>query len=197
MWRLIYFIPVWFGVFLVSTPFYILGFILIPLACLFKAYEKASDNLDKPNDGATYHFTWFFMWPWDNYTTDGIACRNYYTSPFKPYSYFDMLFTVFVWSAYRNPINNLERLISPRYNFNKLQWIGSKLAMYKADYHCWYLIWQGPFAGYYKSFTIFGKLYYIKIGYKFRTYKDAASIPESQVDGVGFTFRIIPKAIKN
>lgn len=196
MWRLIYFIPVWIFIVLITIIPHLLGFILIPLACLCKAYEKASDNLEKPNDGATYHFTWFFMWPWDNDTSDGIACRNYYESPFKKYGYLDMIVTTFAWSAIRNPINNLKRLLSPKYNFNKLDWIGSSLAQYKANYLSWYLIWQGPFAGFYKSFNFFGKHKYIKIGFKFRPYSNQSKIPENQKNGVGITFRIIPKKVR-
>lgn len=209
MWRLIYFIPIWDLVFIITFPMHLLGFVMIPLACICKAYFKSSDNEDKPKDGATYHFTWPFMWPWDNDTSDGIACRNYYQSSFKKYGYLDMIVTTFMWSAIRNPINNLKRLLSPKYDFSKLKHVGGppftifddgkkhvfRAYQYKANFPCWYLIWQGPFAGFYWSFKLLGKHRYIKIGYKLRTYESESEIPNSQKDGVGFTFRIIPKEL--
>lgn len=198
--RLIYFFIMWFLIVVVTIIPHILGFILIPIACIFKAYVKTIDVSEKPKnkekDGSTYHFTWALMMPWDNETDDGICCRNYYKSPFKQYGYLDMIVTTFMWSAVRNPINNFKRWISPKYNFNKLKHIGSKNYGYKVSYPCWYLIWQGPFAGYYKSLNLFGKFMYIKIGFKFRPYKDHYHVPESQKNGVGITFRIIPKVIR-
>lgn len=192
MWRLIYFIPVWILVFLISFPFHLLGLIIIPLACIFKAYKKVDDNLEKPADGAIYIFTWWFMWPWNN-THDGIACRNYYESSFERYGYLDMIITVFVWSALRNPINNLEKLLSPKYDFEKLRCIGSVSFGYKRLIPCWYLIWQGPFGGFYKSFMIKGVHRYVLVGYKLRNYQTESSIPISQKDGVGMTFRLFKK----
>jgi hypothetical protein len=172
-----------------------LGLFIIPLVCIFKGYKKTDDNILKPDDGATYHFTSKLMWPWDNNTSDGIACRNYYQSPFTKYGYLDMIVTTFVWCAIRNPINNFKRLFSPKYNFDKLSHFGSKLYSYKLPIPCWYLIWQGPFGGFYKSFMLFGQHKYIMIGYKFRPYNNQSDVPESQLEGVGMTFRIIPKKV--
>lgn len=197
MRRLIYFIPVWVFMFLITIPFHILGFVMIPLACIFKAYrltENRDDKHPKYYDGHRYNFTWKIMWPWDNYL-DGIANRNYYESRFERYSYLDMIVTTFVWSAVRNPFNNLDKWLSPKYDFTKLKHIGSERYNYKYPKPCWYLIWQGPYGGYYHSFNLFGKHRYIKLGYKLRPYPGEAHIPESQIDGVGMTFRIIPKEV--
>lgn len=194
--RVVLFSLVWIASLIVTIPFHLLGFIIIPFACIFKAYKKTDDNSSKQKDGATYHFTWFFMWFWDNESSDGIACRNYYESSFEKYGYLDMIVTTFVWSAMRNPINNWKRFISPKYDFNKLTHYGSSAYSYKAPFACWYLIWQDAFGGFYWSFHLFGKLRYIKIGYKFRPYAHDFQIPESQKNGVGSTFRIIPKTIE-
>ena len=193
--RLIYFVLVWIVILILTLPLHLLGFIVIPLACLLKDYVRTNDNLSKPNDGAEYHFTSKFMWPWDNDTSDGIACRNYYQSSYKKYGYLDMIITTFVWSAIRNPINNWKRLLSPKYDFNKLKHIGSKEYNYKLNKPCQYLIWSGPFAGFYKSFMLYGEHRYIMIGYKLRPYKSDSEIPESQLNGTGMTFRIIPKKV--
>lgn len=169
---------------------------MIPLACACKAYKRTGENEGKPKDGATYNFTWFFMWFWDNYTSDGIACRNYYESKFKKYGYLDMIVTTFVWSAVRNPINNLKRALSPKYDFDKLKHVGKPYGYnYKNAVPCRYLIWQDVYGGFYWSFKLFGKHRYIKIGYKLRPYVYESQIPESQKEGVGMTFRIIPKTI--
>ena len=196
MIRLTYFIPVWIMVFVITIPFYLLGLLLIPLACVLKAYKKTSDNLDKPDDGATYHFTSKIMWPWDNSTSDGIACRNYYQSSFVKYGYLDMIVTAFVWSALRNPINNISKLLSPKYNFKTLSSIGSREGYgYKLNRPCWYLVWQGIFGGVYASFNINGKHKFIMAGYKLRPTYTKKYIPESQLNGVGMTFRLIPKEV--
>lgn len=99
MIRLIYMVPSWILFFFFRLTLMLLGYILVPIACAFKAYEMTDLNVDKPADGPIYHFTWRFMFIWDNWE-DGIANRNY-----KRFS--SMAAQILYWSCVRNPANNL------------------------------------------------------------------------------------------
>ena len=88
-------IPTWILFLLFRTFMILLGWILIPIAVLFRAYEayEGRDGVGTPR--TQYRFTWSFMYPWDN-NEDGIANDTYYRAP-------NLGLQIIYWSCVRNP----------------------------------------------------------------------------------------------
>ena len=195
MYRLIYSIPIWIFFLVLTTILNIIGWIVVPIAALCKAYVKTDDNLSKPNDGPIYHFTWKFMKLWDNWE-DGIANRNYYKAP-------NMFLQIVYWSCLRNPTNNLRAVpvLSLKINPEKVRFTGSitvyedKLGncmegspydnAFKADTYLydtkipqWFYCWCGLYSNFYWQFNLFGKLRRFWIGHKIMP-RDIYGIPEA------------------
>lgn len=216
MWRLIYGIPSWILFELLNIPLIILGWVLIPIAAACKAYKPDLDFVmsygDLPGvtakgDDVKYHFTWPFMFLWDNYE-DGIANDTYWKAP-------NMFLQIVYWSANRNPTNNLRIVpyLSCKLNPEKIGFRGSfissdfdatdpvpemaatrfayKLATvnkYDTKIPQWFFAWQGFYTNFYWQFNLGGKLRRFWIGWKIyptTIYK----IPEYQKNGAGFALQ--------
>lgn len=191
MIRLIYFIPIWIFIILLQLPIYILGWVLVPLALLFKAYEvRKSKYWDKQ----IFAWSWKFMYIWGN-EEDGLLCGEELIGPdtffFSIFGFkikfiiekYPTWLRIFYWTVIRNPTNNLRfvPLFSAKYNkFKHLNCISSfnyypftrylsydDLKFAEENGPLWYLCWQGLYGNYRKEFvmpfTI--KIPFINIGY--------------------------------
>ncbi len=160
MIRLIYFVPIWAVFFILRNLMFVLGWVVVPIAALFRAwhinYDKEKDNKGEyPN---VYHFTWKWMYPWDN-DEDGIACQTYWKAKsgikFKRFTivlpkFSHMFFQILHWSCVRNPANNLRYVpyISCKIEPKKVRWIGTdNKRPYEFDRKPpekeWFVAWQG------------------------------------------------------
>jgi len=120
MWRLSYSIPIWLIYnFLIFLPLCILGWILIPIAAAAGAYKKVEDKDGAGNPRTEYHFTWPFMFVFDNFE-DGCANDTYVK--FK-----SMFMKIVYWSCLRNPTNNMRIIpyLSCKINPEKVRFVGS------------------------------------------------------------------------
>jgi hypothetical protein len=152
---------------------YLLGWILIPLAAVCKAYTQDSSGL--------YHFTWPFMAIYDN-KSDGIACNDYWptvTNMFK---------RIWLWSAVRNPLASITMIpyIHCAIDPLKVRWIGSitnypevsvkpgcvalsqETLKYNQKVPCWYVARQGLFSCIYWQFNWRGGLWLFWAGAKIK-----------------------------
>lgn len=188
MWRLIYAIPSWilFEI-LIDIPLMIIGLIVIPIAAGCKAYEG---HIEK--DLIIYHFTWKFMWLWDNYE-DGIANNSYS-------NYKSMFWRIVSWSAIRNSTNNLRLVpwlsvqIDPKkvcffgsfinWNDTKYSYSEEKDLINKYDTKIpqWFFCWQGFYSCFYWQF---GNLRRFWIGWKIYP-TDIYGVTEYRKNGAGF-----------
>lgn len=164
----------------------VLGFILIPLAVIFKAYkmtEERHKGHPKSTDGHKYNWTWKFMAPWDNHT-DGIAC--YGERKVGP-----LWLQIIYWSAFRNPANGL-RLMWPLafvVKPEKVKFIGTErsLETYKNKTPHWFFCWHGLYSCYFVQFFISKKLYRIWIGWKILP-QDSGGIENDDYRKLGSAF---------
>lgn len=143
--RLIYHIPIIVLAFLVRIIFIIIGWIVVPIAALSKAYVMTNGYDGAGNPRPIFHFTWDFMFPWDN-IEDGIACDTY----FKHKS---MFLQIIHWSCIRNPANNLRSVpyLSCKIDPKRVRWIGGPhkdpmLYDLKPPKQEWFYAYQGPYA---------------------------------------------------
>jgi hypothetical protein len=145
LFRLVYAVPMWLAFeFLVFLPLVLLGWVLVPIAALMRAYQLTDPNLEKPNDGPIYHFIWPFMWVFDN-DGDGIANCNYkrFNSLFKQIIY---------WSCIRNPVNNLRfaPVLGLKIEPAEVRFTGSfeTAQSYESGRHYpyWFFAWQGAYS---------------------------------------------------
>lgn len=195
MWRLIYAIPSWvlFSVF--RMLMILLGWVLVPIAALAGAYYSRHDE-GKEKKGEfpiVYHFTWGFMYPWDNWD-DGIANQMY-----GPSHWFESLtWKIVYWSCFRNPANNLRLIpyISVKIDPNKIRHIGTfdhdlsyeSLKRYDQIKPHWYFCWHGFYSGFQAQFRFFGVIKRFRIGWKVEP-KDRHGLSEMEAyrsKGAGF-----------
>lgn len=135
----------WFAL---QIPLFILGLILIPIAL----WCDAAHTVD-----SLIHFTWKWMWLWDN-AEDGI-CPVWYERAHPTWGPIRLAFT---WSAIRNSVNNLQRVkwlnCKPQFTASGAGWM---LSVNKAGTNAW--IRQGIYAG--GQLTLLGKTF--NYGYGF------------------------------
>lgn len=183
MWRLVYAIPSWILFLVLRTICILLGWVLVPIAALCKAYKSEYDpakDLKKENP-IVYHFTWSLMFIWDNFE-DGIANDMYYKS--------DSLFKrIIYWSCIRNPANNLRVVphLSCKIDPIRVRYIGNQSDIYKYDTKIpqWFFAWQGVYSNLFYQFKIGSSLYRFWIGWKiFPT--DIYGVTSYRKDGAGF-----------
>lgn len=143
--RLIYSIPMWLIFQLcIFLPLVLLGWVLVPIAAACRAYKMTDLNIEKPADGPIFHFTWPFMWLWDN-EGDGIANLNYKVYP-------TMFQQIIYWSCSRNPVNNLRYVpyLALKIAPEEVRFCGSyETAMsYESGRHYpyWSFTWQGAYS---------------------------------------------------
>jgi hypothetical protein len=138
---ILYSIILWPTMALITVPLYLLGWILVPIAAALKAYYFEDTLTIYGESRRMTHFTWDFMFLWDNWE-DGILAGKHYKD-FKN----DFLQIIF-WSCQRNPINNLR--IVP-YLSCKIQpeKIGYVLLGNSKRFFCWQL----PYTVFYWEFV--------------------------------------------
>lgn len=168
--RILLGVIVWLLYIVCFVPLLIIGWILIPIAAAFGAYKGSPPGI--------YHFTWPFMYIWDN-EEDGVANNSYS-------GYVDMFMRIVSWSCVRNPVNNLRTLTGSPFSCKiapeRVDFIGSfgnnedaimpariaNIWLYDNPARImpqWFLAWQGLYLCWYWVFKIRGKLYRVIIGY--------------------------------
>lgn len=145
--------------------FWILGFILVPIAAVCGAYYMAPGRDGTGAPVAVFHFTWGFMFPWDN-IEDGIANDTYV-------KFESMFMKIVYWSCIRNPANNLRVLpgTSCRIVPSEVRWVGGPhtdpmLYDMKPPKAEWFYAWQGPYASIWYQYNFRGQVYRIWLGFK-------------------------------
>lgn len=213
---------------LVFLPLFLIGLILVPLAVLCGAYHSEIDQVkeDKGEYPVVYHFTWPFMWLWDNYE-DGIMNQTYFYSP-------NHLIQAMYWYL-RNPVNNLRIVpyLSADLYPDKINFWGSVdgLVLFKpapvsddlfeqplirlmdefdTKKPQWWFAWQGVYSNFFWQFKMpftlkvpFTKLGYNKgdlmrfwIGWKIYP-TDIYGITEYRMRGAGFALQFKVVAREN
>lgn len=197
MWRLIWAIPSWLIFeFCIDIPLMILGWPLIFLALICNAYEYNENQ-------KIWHFTWPFMWIWDNYEDGVYAGRNYWNAP-------NMFLQIFWWSAIRNSTNNmrlvpwLNVMIDPK----RVGFAGSfgdsdempkivteysvvqaiEIRKYDTPVPQWFFAWQGFYTTWYWQFNLLGSLRRFWIGWKIYP-TDIWGVTEYRKNGAGFAIQ--------
>jgi hypothetical protein len=180
--------------FLIFIPLVLIGWIIVPIAAICRAYKVTDFNESKPADGPILHFTWPFMHVWDNYE-DGIANRNY--RQFKT-----TFMQIVYWSCLRNPVNNLRtvKYLSFDIDTSKVNFIGSFSSLEKGHrfpvsqevFHIltmkyftnvpqWFFCWHGLYSCFYWQ----GKSREFLVGWKVYP-KDIFGINSYRRNGTGF-----------
>lgn len=154
---------------LVRIPLILIGYIVVPVAVLAKAYRQ---EVSKYNGREIYNFTWKWMLPWNN-PEDGIYCTTYFDYGF--------VFTTLMWTLVRNPVNGLREVpfISCKVRPSQIEFKGTfgrrhgnkqtiqivdKIFSYDTKVPHWFLCWQGWHSCFYWQFMLFGKLIRLWIG---------------------------------
>ena len=159
MINLLWAIPIWCIFIVIYVPMILLGWILIPLAVLFGAYEvRQSQFYDKQ----ILSFTWPIMFPWGN-EEDGISAGRQYKDCGPEWK------QIIYWTAVRNPVNNLRfvPILSVIVNPKKVRFIGNldDIQLYDTKIPQWFFAWQGPYANFYWQFNFLGHLRRFWIGW--------------------------------
>jgi len=202
MWRLriLYGIPIWIIMLPVKPVFILLGYVMIPIATLCRAYEMTEarpPGHPKHYDGDKYNFTWKIMKPWDNWS-DGIANRNYF-------QYDSFFWQVFRWSAVRNSANGLREmpLVSLKIKAFKVKYVGSlglpkvsdnivTYPAYKGRFPHWYFCWHGPYTCFLWQFKLSeNHMRRLWIGFKMKP-QDLLGLDKDdyRIRGAAFTFQM-------
>lgn len=167
MWRLIYGVPSWLlYIGFVFLPLCLLGWILIPIAAACGAYKAEPDG----EGDIVAHFTWPFMFLWDN-VEDGIADDSYA-------DFSSMFGKIVYWSAVRNPVNNLRvtKYLTCKIDPTKVGFHGSfanepgsirsEIEKYDTRIPQWFVCWCGFYTTWYWQFNFRGSLYRLWLGWK-------------------------------
>lgn len=126
----------------------IIGWIVIPIAVLFKVYKHDILSAVSPE---MCHFTSKLMFIWDNYEDGICAGRQYHDfgANWKQIIY---------WSCIRNPVNNLRitPYLSCKINPTEVRYSGSlpvtKIFDYDTKISQWFFAWQGIYSNFYYQF---------------------------------------------
>jgi hypothetical protein len=152
---------------LVQIPLYILGWILVPIAAALKAHTKTPvDGLDgNGQPRVDYHFTWKFMYVWDNWEDGICAGRQYLDLPGE-------FLQIVYWSCVRNPINNtrVAPILSCTIDPKRVKYIGSRGWPQEYDKKPasseYFYAWCGVYANLWWQFKVRGSVYRLWIGHK-------------------------------
>lgn len=213
---------------LVDIPLMLLGWIVIPIAAAYKAYELVPNEKDTRN---IYHLTWKWMFVWDNFE-DGIWNNSYWQCPpearlkffinLKLFSiscdlhlffinqWWRDFFEIVLWSANRNPTNNLRlvSILSFKLDPLKVGFRGSfthtdapfnlphgvmkdsdwdkNTRLYDTKVPQWFFAWHGLYSTFYWQFMFFGKLKRFWWGWKIYP-TDVYGVTPYREKGVGFS----------
>lgn len=169
----------WAAMGLITIPLYLLGWVLVPLAAALKAY-KFEDTISIYGESVRHcHFTWPFMYLWDNWEDSALAGKQY--KDFKN----DFLQIVY-WSCVRNPVNNLRTVpyLSCKIDPSKIRfkWFGEK----PMSFFCW----QFPYTVYYSESNIFKHRLRFWIGWKIQPSDKTRTEFGYRSKGAGYTCQI-------
>ena len=176
MWRLIYGVPSWLLFEILHIPLILIGWVLIPIAAVCKAWRRAESERDGRQISV---WSWPFMWLWSN-DEDGVIAGEQYKD-FKN----DILQAIY-WTALRNPVNNLRfvkyvsvkidpTIVGFRGTFGKndieIGWavppdFKEQVMKYDTKVPHWFFAWQGFYTNWYWQFMFRGKLKRFWIGWK-------------------------------
>ena len=193
--RLSYFSIIWAIYAPIPIVMIVLGWFFVPLAAFFGAYYGIYDQLkdQKGEFPIVYHFTWPFMYPWDN-DEDGIANQTYWIAP----NYF---LQIVYWSCVRNPVNNLRFVPYLKLDIDptKVQFIGNldDVEKYDTKIPQWFLCWQGIKSCIYIQWKMFGGLWRFWLGWKVYP-TDVNGVTPYRKNGAGFAtqFKRVAKLVK-
>ena len=198
-------VPTWVLFSLFRLVMILLGWVLVPVAVLFRAYKRYEKNSIYGEPIEVHHFTWRFMYAWDNWE-DGIAAgwqyRNMGTTPKQ----------IIYWSCLRNPANNLRRVkwlscdIFPnkvRFTGTFGDWFGESwsavlgapdsVRQYDTKVPQWFICWHGLYSCWYWQFVYRGELRRLWVGWKIKP-TDIYGVTAYRAGGAGFTSQF--KAVK-
>jgi hypothetical protein len=142
----------------------LIGHIFIPMLLAFGAYEKKySERFQKYYIGFPSLF-----WLWSN-EEDGVLGSTEYKARYPKWSEF---LRGWVWSAIRNPVNNLRfvKYLSCKIDPNKINFqgdLGQDPRLYENRQAAYsYFCWHGIYTSYRKQYVKAGKLNEFWIGWK-------------------------------
>ncbi len=198
----------WALMFVIKTLGVLLGAVLVPIAAACNAYYSQYDEYKaaKGENPIVRHFTWRFMWLWDN-DEDGISNDTYWIAP-------NVFLQICYWSIRRNPVNNLRyvRYLSCRIKpikvwfdgsfgssdeirnpSNEVQYLNSLDAFKKYDTKIpqWFFIRQGIYPALFIHYRMFNRLWRFWIGWKIYPKDTYRSIDEKdyRYRGAGFAIQ--------
>lgn len=153
----------------IQTLIYILGWITVPIAVLAGAYKSVPrpgliDGNGQPR--VDHHFTWPFMYVWDNWE-DGIAAgRQYYDAG-------PVWKQIIYWTCIRNPANNMRTtpIISCKIKPERVGYVGGPHAIAqqfdkRPATSEWFFAWCGVYTGLWLQFGMAGSIYRFWVGWK-------------------------------
>jgi len=185
MIRLLWAIPTWILFLIFRTAFILLGWIVVPIAALAKAYESYEGHDGAGTPRTQWRWTWKWMYPWGN-NEDGIADRTY--------KQFDSMFLqILYWSCLRNPANNLRfvKYISCKIDPLSVKFIGSYgsdesvIYEYNKKQPRWFFAWDGIYSNIHIYFNMGSALWKFRLGWKIWP-DDIAGVSTYRQDGAGF-----------
>lgn len=178
----------------VRTMLWILGWIVIPLAAVMRAYETRY----VPRFGrSSLQWRWRWMWPWGN-EEDGIdGMRPWDWGWINPWfiktAEWSEFRRIVHWSAWRNPVNNLRFtrpfgfLIQPE----KIDYIGNSKHPRTDNYNKPGTYWFLARHGWYTAFGIITLGWRFRLGWRFfPSDADGLTDPDdARAKGCGFTLQ--------
>lgn len=200
----LYFISliVWILFVLCRTILILVGYIVVPVAVLCRAYEKIDNDVSWRNNGdPIYRFTWPIMLPFNN-PDDGFYCTTYFNHGF--------LLTSLRWTCVRNPANGLRTIpyLSCKVDPLKIRFIGSfvdyrhtpsdellcsaykdKLFKYDTKTPQWFFCWQDYYSCIFWQFYLGDGLYRFWIGFKLYP-TDQYGVTAYRANGAGFATQL-------
>jgi hypothetical protein len=178
-------IPTWIAFLILRTILILLGWIIVPIAALCKAYEAYDGHDGAGNFRIQYRFTWRWIWLWGN-DEDGIADATY--------KQFDSMFMrIIYWSCLRNPANNLRFVpfLSCKIDPDNVLFIGTYgsnpelILEYNKKVPLWYFAWDGWYSNYCHLFKWRNGLWKFWIGWKIYP-DDITGVTPYRINGAGF-----------
>lgn len=186
---------------LILTPLMVLGWILVPLAVLLRAYEPTGEQC---NQLGIIYYKYRFTWPWldaiyGNWE-DG-CCAGW------QYKIFGSIGRqIIYWSCARNPVNNLRIVpyLSCKIDPAQVRFVGSygncdgtgvtaSVLHYDTGTPQWFFAWHGLYSNFYWQFKAFGVLKRVWVGWKVMP-ADIFGVSPYRQPGAGFALQF--KTIK-
>lgn len=194
---MIWFIPIsiltWVIYAIIQVPLFIIGLFVIPLALLGDAHRFEKSRVFDDKTHKIVRWTWWWMWPWGNEEDGVIGSSNYFKE--KTAKGWPEFLIGFVWSALRNPTNNLRftKYISVKIDPERVRYRGSLGPTHPDAYHdkkpMWFYARCGIYSGFYWQFMMLGTwLWRFWIGWKILP-SDTIEVEEYRRPGAGFAYQ--------